>query len=239
MENSDFLAGWTEKKAHFEQMVEHHYKLMLKMVENLLSEDYDSNEHEKLGEGNLAKVFSVGHIHPCCIKIIKKPEHRTVQNNYSFDHEFDFQSMVSRMSRADRVQIPRVLSSVSDPETGLDFFFMDKVDGNSLRQIFNGEASLPDNFDMDVFFGKLEKFIEDFNNDGYYHRDLHAGNIMVDREGNPWVIDFGSSIHQPGASEDIFSEQLPDGQTIHFTSDENSLRKVMRETAKHLTSLNS
>lgn len=227
-----------DKKEHFEKMVEQHYKLLLKMADNLLREDYDRSEHEKLGEGNLAKVFSVGHINPCCIKIIKKEESEVSQDSYSLDHEFDFQSTVSRMSRKDRVQIPRVLSSFSDSDYGLNFFFMDKVDGHSLRQIFNGEANLPENFDMDIFFEKLEKFIEDFNNDGYHHRDLHAGNIMVDRDGNPWVIDFGSSIFRPGDSEDVYSEQMAGGRVVHFTSDVNSLRKVIRETAKHLTEVN-
>lgn len=237
MTKFEILTTWESKKEHFREMLDKHHNLLITMAENLLLENFESAEHKKLGEGNLAKVFSVGRIYPCCIKILKKPEHRTVQNNYSFEHEFNFQSEVSNFSDPDSVQIPKVLAGYVTDD-GLEFFFMDMVKGNSLRQIFNGEANLPDNFDMDKFFTKVEKFIERFNSDGYYHRDLHSGNIMVDEMGNPWVIDFGSSIHQPGSSDDIFNEQLPDGQTVHFTSDENSLRKVIRETAKYLTSLN-
>lgn len=38
---------------------------------------------------------------------------------------------------------------------------------------------------------ELRTFVGEMHALGYHHRDLHAGNIMIDEEGMPWIIDFG------------------------------------------------
>jgi len=44
------------------------------------------------------------------------------------------------------------------------------------------------------FFDKITNTIKLLNKNGIYHRDLHARNIMIDKNGEPFIVDFGSGL---------------------------------------------
>lgn len=73
---------------------------------------------------------------------------------------------------------------------------MEKVPGYSIEQSLRHNIPFPENFDYDRVQAALEEFVARMNREGFYHRDLREGNIVIDpdaRPGNPiaYVIDFG------------------------------------------------
>ncbi len=77
---------------------------------------------------------------------------------------------------------------------------MEKIDGLSVgdqyRRFKQGASPLlPFDFSVDQFMVKLKKEIDLMHNNDFYHRDLTLNNILIDKKGDPVVIDFGSSVN--------------------------------------------
>jgi serine/threonine protein kinase len=99
---------------------------------------------------------------------------------------------------------------------------MEKLSGFSLAQFLqNPESySLPNSFDIDSFFQKIEDALQILNEKGYFHRDLNgnAGNIYITLEGDPYIIDFGSAVKSITPDESAQVYQLtPNGAYYHGT----------------------
>lgn len=56
----------------------------------------------------------------------------------------------------------------------------------------------------------LERSIHILHKHGIYHNDIHKRNVMIGREGKPYLIDFGQSAAQPedGALEDLAAPRM-------------------------------
>jgi len=226
-----------EYSEHFKAVIERHSALLYKMADNLLQDLIDDPERIKLGEGQIAKVFTIGHkTKPCCIKIIKKSEDRRhVQQNYDINREFDFQLQLANHD-IDGVSVPRPYAKATLPQHSIEFFIMERVNGVSLQDVMDRGADLPEGFNLELFFDKLEKFMNDMNeNKHIYHRDFHSGNVMVDMNGNPWVIDFGAANHIVG--DDPLQEENPDSSIIKHMSDVARLNRMRIDMRKYLTNL--
>ena len=73
---------------------------------------------------------------------------------------------------------------------------METLNAISLDKIAQGFEKCPEQFSVEKFFNKLEKYVREMHNRGIHHRDLNLQNIMVDKEtGDPYIIDFGKSCH--------------------------------------------
>lgn len=125
-----------------------------------------------------------------CVKKIK--EYPEVKIN-DIDQEVMFQKQVEQAG----VRVPKSLFSL---KRGIEkYIAMERIKGFSLKdatEIHRSSEffSQAKDFNTEVFFDKLSKSIKKMHEESIYHRDLHAGNVMVEYEtGEPVVIDFGSA----------------------------------------------
>jgi serine/threonine protein kinase len=235
-------------REHFEKMVEHHVSTLLHMAEKMLSEEELSSE-KKIGEGRTAKVFSVGKILNCCVKIIKTQEGDPNLFRNSVTEELKLMDsysgreikgvMVPEPYLSIKAKIEEKDNNLSLKDNNLEMVFMQNVPGVSFADILEGKEEFPEleDFDIKKFFDKLYDFIDFLNGSNVFHRDLHEGNVMIGNDGTPWVIDFGSAIKTWGEDDayDITSE----GETTRLRTDRQSLAVVEKKVRKFLESRKS
>ena len=237
-------------REHFEKMVEHHVSTLLHMAEKMLSEEGLSTE-KKLGEGRTAKIFNIGKILNCCVKIIKTQEGDPNLFRNSVTEELELMDSFSgREIKGVRVPEPylSIKAKIDEKDNNLnlknnnlELVFMQNVPGVSFADILEGKEDFPglESFDIDKFFDKLLNFIEYLNNSNVAHRDLHEGNIMIGNDGSPWVIDFGSATRTFGEDDSSAYDITLDGETTRLRTDEQSLREVKKKVRDFLNSKKS
>ena len=216
----------------FERMLQGHRIKILSVIEHLIERG-----DRQVGKGKTAEVHYAGTNNGVCIKIINK---KTIQEDAQFFHSIKQEAWLhdEAFKISDRVRVPKpYLSWILQDDNGdnVEIFVMEKLPAITLDSIINGDESVPANFDIRNFFELLREFIQKLHDAGIYHRDLHAGNVMVDIEtGDPYVIDFGSSIKALG-DEDPYAQYLPDGSIFKFRTDESSILRLKKELTASLT----
>lgn len=106
---------------------------------------------------------------------------------------------------------------------------METLDGITLKDIFDHKQELPENFDLIKFCSSLNNFIKRMNEDfNIYHRDLHAGNVMIDiQTGMPCVFDFGLSKKKFLTDEDPYKTEIDvRNQIFSFQKDHEQVIKI-------------
>lgn len=207
-----------------------------RVVENMsyyiaeLIKNFDS----KLGDGQTAEVHSLESNENLCCKIINIAEGTDEVPFNSPAQEMHFLSTLSDLTVA-RVPKPHCAVScdsqeirdVLDFKYGMKLLFMEKLNAVSVRDVIQKREQMPISFDYHSFFNKLGKFLEEMHYLKVFHRDLHDGNIMIDREtGEPYVIDFGSAVRHYG-DESPYVDRSVLGD-IRYVSDEVNLSRVAK-----------
>jgi serine/threonine protein kinase len=123
---------------------------------------------------------------------------------------------------------------------------MERIYGCSIGDIVYGTDKVPDNYDHRKFFTKLKENIKKMHENNIHHRDLHEGNVMIDQNGDPVIIDFGTACmafsgdeHPYGEKVRMFNEgtgryEFREG---YFKDDERMLYQLdlkMREFARNV-----
>ncbi|HET8581255.1 MAG TPA: hypothetical protein VFL98_02190 [Candidatus Paceibacterota bacterium] len=165
-----------------------------------LLEQIERGEHEKLGQGGAGRVIASIRYPNLCYKVMFPQEQVPLGTNDISD-EAEIQGAIASMGERFGVRAPRVFSFVS--ENGNRAIRMERLFAVSLRDVLRG-APLPKAFEPKRFFDSLRKFVRYMHEQGYYHRDLQDGNILIDNEtGQPYLIDFGLSAYS-AFPEDVY-----------------------------------
>lgn len=175
-----------------------------------LVERIEKEAHTVLGEGKAGRVVASVRNPKVCYKVML-PVDQIPRGTNSVAVEADIQMAVSALGEVESVRVPRVLAYVE--HEGMRAIMMEALDAVSIRDLKHGKEDWPEAFDSERFFKGLEAFISVMHDHGYHHRDLHEGNVMIDREsGDPRVIDFGYSRRIYGDDDAYRSEYVYSGQ---------------------------
>ena len=79
-------------------------------------------------------------------------------------------------------------------ENGTVYYVMDYIEGESLRTKLNREGILPESLVL-KYLQQLLSALDTAHKQSIWHLDIKPENIMVDRYGHVYLIDFGASKH--------------------------------------------
>ena len=204
-------------------------------VMNLL-EEIERGTYEELGVGKAGRVIASVRQANMCYKVMF-PLDRVPQGTNDVSVETDLQEEVSRLGEIAGVRVPKVFYFAHEGEDRA--IAMERLHADTLRDIFHGKAEVPETFSLDRFFSALEEYVHEMHANGYYHRDLHDGNIMVDREsGMPRVIDFGMATHSHFPDDVYRIPSVKNGQRIEtvLPSDLDGVQLARQRMASFLRS---
>lgn len=125
--------------------------------------------------------------------------------------------------------------------TKKELIIMEKILGYSIGDYFrdsNAKLKKPD-IDINIFMEELEREVKKMHEHGYYHKDLTMNNVMINPEGKPVIIDFGTT--GSGDGEDPYAAPnhvvVIQGerriQSSRYVSDEDNLVTI-KEALKKL-----
>ncbi len=123
------------------------------------------------------------------------PRHTTGEDADNFVWSLEnFAKEAAMLASLDHPGIVKVLMNFK--ALGTAFFVMPYVDGQAFDELIGSRADKGKPFDADEIKGFLEHLLgalDYLHGRGIYHRDIKPGNILVNREGIPVLIDFGSA----------------------------------------------
>jgi tRNA A-37 threonylcarbamoyl transferase component Bud32 len=137
-----------------------------------------------IGQGGAAQVFQFGDT-GFCIKVSEKNGPDRLKESAFLERVGGFV--------VGGVRSPYLLDSMDTPTSFV--LVMEQIRGFSLEDVFQGRATLAEDFNFDTFAEKLELYIQKLHETmNMVHGDIAPRNIMVDVQSlNPRVIDFGAS----------------------------------------------
>jgi serine/threonine-protein kinase len=150
---------------------------------------------KKIGQGGIAEIYKARQIslnRPVAIKILF-PE---LTNDPDIVRRFDRESVVIA-----RLNHPNIVHVIDKGQAdGRYYFIMEYVDGTSFRELIHS-AKISMHKKLDIIIMTL-KGLDYAHKNGVIHRDIKPANILVDRQGNAQVADFGIA-HIASRSPDI------------------------------------
>jgi len=152
-----------------------------------------------LGRGGMGNVYKARERtldRYVALKIV--PEHRASDEH--FIERFRREARI-----AARLRHPRIVSVHEVGSMGaFPYFSMDYIEGSTLRQVVERRHSLPQEDAISVVV-EICRAVAHAHGKGIIHRDLKPENVMIDTEGDVFVMDFGlaravedSALTQPG-----------------------------------------
>ena len=138
----------------------------------------------KIGQGGIAEIFK-GRQESLKRDVAIKILSAELTNDPDIVRRFERESMVIA-----RLNHPNIVHVIDRGKAGNRYYFvMEYVDGTSLREVINSDrVELKTKLDMIV---GVCKALDYAHKNGVIHRDIKPANILIDRQGNPRVADFG------------------------------------------------
>ena len=148
------------------------------------------------GMGNVYKARERALDRDVALKIV--PEAR--QSDEQFIERFRREARI-----AARLRHPRIVSVHEVGAMGsFNYFSMDYIEGTTLRSVVERRRTLPQEDAISIVV-EICRAVAHAHSKGIIHRDLKPENVMIDMEGDVFVLDFGlaravedTSLTQPG-----------------------------------------
>lgn len=183
---------------------------------------------ETIGSGQTADVMISSQSPGVCLKIISRKE--------IFRHGAHHEMELMEYAGMHGISVPRPYGSIETPAT--DYLFMERVKGFDIKTII--EEGLIDQllagFSFKRFFDGLRLQVKQMHDAQLHHRDLHEGNIMVNKHGNPVIIDFGNSVIWRLGAEDPYKTTDAKGDIIIYPKDDIKISQVYASFGAYLKS---
>lgn len=147
---------------------------------------------DKLGEGGMGQVYLMEDLQLNRRVALKKPRHHLDPSAA--------QRLLLEARAAAAIHHPNVCPVFDMGEAaGQPFIIMAYIEGESLadRLVRSGPCSLAE---IGPLFAKLTDALKEAHACGVLHRDLKPSNVMIDRRGEPMLMDFGLAL-QPAAND--------------------------------------
>lgn len=182
-----------------------------------------------VGAGNTAEVHRDVQDPAICYKLVTNFEKYEAWNSIGREAHFleELEDVV-----VEGVRTPRVISVIDRPD--IKAITMEYLDAENLTVLMEKRKALPPNFDVDDFFRRVRAYIDELHRRGIYHRDLHGGNVLLGRDGTPYVIDFGQAATAFSAEHAYDAYDRTGENKVVLTSDElylESLEAALRAYA--------
>jgi len=180
-----------------------------------------------LGEGKTAKVCVLENYPEVCLKMVSE---KHISKN-RVHKEMEFLDMAVNRG----LPVPKPICAI-ETEGGKDYLFMETVEGFSLKDLVETDLieKLPREFDFKAFFAELDAIVAKMHGEKIFHRDMHKGNVMVDKKGKPSIIDFGDAVFNHLSSEDPYRETNVKGELTVYPSDEVNVSQAYRQVGIYL-----
>src|SRR6056297_1322665 len=201
-------------------------KQIKKEIEKI-KEKIENGEITCLGEGRVAQVFPGEEDPFLCIKIIK--EEKDAINIYNTENniidEIKIQEEVEKKVKINNARVPKPY--YAQYYKNFHFIVMENLEAVTLKEVLESPDSLPENFDYEKFFVGLEEFVKKLNENKIFHRDLHEGNIMIDKNnGNCYIIDLGTAIRSFNEDEACRKIDPRTNKMIKTTKDSDNVKNL-------------
>ena len=138
----------------------------------------------KIGEGGIAVIYK-GYQESLNRDVAIKVLSPQLTSDEDIVRRFERESLV--IARLNHPNIVHVIDKGT--AAGRYFFFMDYIDGPSLREVIDSpKIPLKTKLEMMV---QVCKALDYAHKNGVIHRDIKPANILIDKQGNALVADFG------------------------------------------------
>lgn len=167
-----------------------------------------------LGSGGMADVYLAEDImleKYIAIKILKK---ELINNRESLRYFQNEAEVISHLSHPNIVEVYDVGMAEGHP-----YIVMEYVEGKTLKEIIREKAPLTSTFSVYVIEGVLSALIHSHKK-GIIHRDIKPHNIMINKNGEVKVMDFGiARISEQGNTMTITNDIVG---SVHYLSPEQA-----------------
>lgn len=149
-------------------------------------------EKNPIGEGGNAVIYipEVETFKKVCLKKVKeKPQ---IMYN-----DIEEECKIQKLLKEAGVRTPVTLVSFVAKEGS--YLVMERIIGYNISEIIKKPELMPEKFNYETFCKDLDEQVSIMHKAGIYHRDLHERNVMINEEGLPVIIDFGTATYGTGS----------------------------------------
>ena len=207
-------------------------------VKELLGRLKDSSQKIEIGYGKAAHVVAAKGQEGVCYKVLLPHEQQPPgTNDIARETELQQKAYAELDGTAD-VRVPAIFGFIH--ESGTRAMIMELLNAVSVRQVVEEKvADLPAVFNIDQFIVALQNFVNTMHEKRIYHRDLHGGNILIDREtGLPCVIDFGLSTDSVVDERDAYTTRVVNNGQMEnhvLLSDTDAVQQIKNQIQHHMS----
>lgn len=169
----------------------------------------------KIGQGGVAEIYKARQEsldRDVAIKILSS----NLTNDPDIVRRFERESVVVA-----KLNHPNIVHVIDKGSTGGRYYFvMEYIDGTSLREVIDSDKiSLKVKMEMIV---QICKALDYAHNNGVIHRDIKPANVLIDRQANAMVADFGIAQIVGTPEQDMTSSDIIMG-TLAYMSPEQKI----------------